>query len=77
VLEQAIALKPDFAQAHHNLGVARSRGGDSAGAVRAYRDALRCNPGDVSEAAHHLQRATAINPNDARVQELRRRLSGQ
>ena len=90
VLEQAIVLKPDFAQAHHNLGVARSRAGDSAGAVRAYRDALRCNPGDVgahvalaeeliragqhAEAAGHLQRASALEPSDPRVQELRERL---
>src|SRR6185503_20262505 len=48
VLERAIALKPDFAQAHSNLGYARSRSGDSAGAIRAYRDALRCNPGDAN-----------------------------
>src|SRR6185503_9767447 len=34
VLDQAITLKPDFAQAHSNLGYARSRAGDSAGAIR-------------------------------------------
>ena len=90
VLEQAIALKPDFAQAHSNLGYARSRAGDSAGAIRAFRDALRCNPGDVSfhislaeelsrggqsaEAIQQLDRAMALNPNDPRIRQLRDRL---
>jgi tetratricopeptide (TPR) repeat protein len=90
VLEQAIALKPDFAQAHSNLGTARSRLGDSAGAIRAYRDALRCSPGDVNtyfalaeelanagqvEAAkEQIQRAAAINPNDKRLPAARAQL---
>lgn len=90
VLEQTIALKPDFAQAHVNLGYARGRAGDSAGAIRAYREAIRCNPGDLSahialadelaragqrsEAVATLDRASAINPSDPRLQQLRARL---
>jgi tetratricopeptide (TPR) repeat protein len=90
VLEQAIALKPDFGQAHNNLAVARSRAGDAAGAVRAYRDALRCNPGDfnahmglaeglanagqLEEAKEHVERAAALNPNEPRVQKAREQL---
>lgn len=90
VLEQAIVLKPDFAQAHSNLGTARSRIGDSAGAIRAFRDALRCSPGDVNtyfalaeelanagqvEAAkEQIERAAAINPNDARLPAARAQL---
>ena len=90
VLGQAVALKPDFAQAHANLGHARSRMGDSAGAIRAYGDALRCNPGDVNshialaeelrlagkrdEAKQHLDRAEALNPKDPRIRQLRERL---
>jgi Flp pilus assembly protein TadD len=89
-LERAVALKPDFAQAHSNLGVARSRAGDSAGAIRAYRDALRCNPGDanahialaeelanageLNEAKEHIARATALNPKDSRLPAARAQL---
>jgi tetratricopeptide (TPR) repeat protein len=90
VLEQAIVLKPDFAQAHNNLGLARSRLGDSPGAIRAYRDALRCNPGDVNahfalaeelanagqvaEAREHVLRAAEINPKDPRLNAAREQL---
>src|SRR6185369_17948884 len=46
--ERALILKPDFAQAHYNLGLARARAHDSAGAIRSYREALRCSPGDAA-----------------------------
>jgi tetratricopeptide (TPR) repeat protein len=90
VLEQAVAIKPDFAQAHSNLGLARSRLGDSAGAIRAYRDVLRCSPGDVNahfalaeelansgqveQAREHVRHAAAISPNDARLPAARQQL---
>jgi cytochrome c-type biogenesis protein CcmH/NrfG len=83
VLEHALALKPDFAQAHSNLGLARSKSGDTAGAIRAYRDALRSTPGDVNlllnlaeelanagqleEAKQHVARAAALTPREPRV----------
>jgi Flp pilus assembly protein TadD len=89
-LERAIELKPDFAQAHLNLAAARARSGDSAGAIRAYRDALRCNPGDVNThmalaqelanagdlkgAADHVHRAAALSPNDPRIPQAREQL---
>ncbi len=86
----ATALKPDFAPAHHNLAIARAKGGDSAGAIRAYRDALRCAPGDVNtlfalaeelanagqlkEALECVNRAAAIAPRDPRVAKARKEL---
>src|SRR4030095_7234530 len=45
-LEEVIAMKPDFAQAHANLGMARSRMGEVQGAIQSYRQALRCSPGE-------------------------------
>ena len=88
--EKAIELKPDFAQAHLNLAVARARSGDSTGAIRSYRDALRCNPGDVNThmalaqelanagdpkaAAEHVQRAAVLSPNDLRIPQAREQL---
>lgn len=90
VLEQAVALKPDFAQAHHNLALARSRAGDAAGAIRSFRDALRCNPGDfnthlalaeelandgkVAEAKEEVNRAAVLSPNDPRIPKARQQL---
>ena len=89
-LERAVALKPDFAQAHFNLGRARSQAGDSAGSIRAFRDALRCHPGDINthialaeelanageveSAKRHVESATVLNPNDARVKRAREQL---
>lgn len=73
---QAADVKPDFAQAHFNRGVARSRAGDSVGAVASWREALRCSPGDArthqlladelarqgqeAEAAQHRERASRL-----------------
>ncbi|HMJ92268.1 MAG TPA: tetratricopeptide repeat protein, partial [Candidatus Acidoferrum sp.] len=90
VLEQAIALKPDFGSAHHNLGVCRSRTGNSAGAIRAFQDALRCTPGDVNtlfalaeelananqvpQAIECVKRAEALAPNDPRLATARKQL---
>jgi tetratricopeptide (TPR) repeat protein len=90
VLERVVQLKPDFAQAHMNLASARSKTGDSAGAIRAYNDALRCSPGDINThmglaeelanagdvkgAAEHVERASALNPNDPRLAEARKQL---
>ncbi len=90
VFEKAIALKHDFAEGHSNLAVARSRAGDGTGSIRAYRDALRCTPGDINmhmglaeelanageveEAQQHVKSAAALNPNDPRVQKAREQL---
>jgi tetratricopeptide (TPR) repeat protein len=45
LLEQAIAMKPDYAYAHNNLGAARLRMGDIAGAAACYTKALTLQPG--------------------------------
>jgi tetratricopeptide (TPR) repeat protein len=89
-LERAVALKPDFGAAHHNLGTARSRAGDGPGAIRAFRDALRCTPGDVNvlfalaeelanagqlpDAVDCVKRAEALSPQDPRLPAARQQL---
>lgn len=48
-LEEAVAVEPDLAAAHYNLGWVRSRLGDGSGAIAAYRDATaRQNPYPVA-----------------------------
>jgi Tfp pilus assembly protein PilF len=46
LFEVAITFAPEFSAAHANLGVARRRAGDIAGAFRAYRTALQIEPRD-------------------------------
>ena len=88
--ERAIALKPDFGPAHHNLGISRSKAGDGQGAIRAFRDALRVTPGDVNvlfalaeelanagqlpEAVDCVKRAEALAPQDSRLPAARQQL---
>jgi tetratricopeptide (TPR) repeat protein len=87
--ERAVVLKPDFAQAHYNLGLARARSHDSAGAIRSYREALRCSPGDAAthaalaeelilvghfdEALTHADRALAVETNHPKAKAARER----
>lgn len=87
VLQRVIAGKPDFAQAHANLALARSRAGDTTGAIRSYRDALRCRPGDApthlalaeelartgarKEAHDEIDLALQIDPKSERALKLR------
>jgi tetratricopeptide (TPR) repeat protein len=44
----ALMLQPDSPEAHHYLGVALEKRGDTAGATAAYQTALHLNPGDLS-----------------------------
>jgi len=44
--EEAVRLRPDFYEAHFNLGLLFARGNDFARSVGAYRAALRAKPGD-------------------------------
>jgi tetratricopeptide (TPR) repeat protein len=80
VLEQAVTLKPDFGTAHHNLGVARSHAGDSAGSIKAFRDALRCSPGDVNtlfalaEELANTGQTKKLAPNEPRLAKAREQL---
>jgi protein O-mannosyl-transferase len=44
-LERALRVKPDFADAHYNLGVALAGAGQLEAAVAQYRETLRLDPG--------------------------------
>jgi Flp pilus assembly protein TadD len=73
-------LKPDFADAQNNLGIALIQGGDKTGAETAFRGALIANPydagaranlgrllageGDWKQAAFQLQKAVQLQPAD-------------
>jgi FkbM family methyltransferase len=51
--QQALAIKPDFAEAHNNLGLTRAAQGSLDEAVAAYRRAIALKP-DFAEAHHNL-----------------------
>jgi tetratricopeptide (TPR) repeat protein len=42
--DEAIRLKPDYADAYNNRGIARRAGGDLAGALKDYDEAIRLKP---------------------------------
>jgi Tfp pilus assembly protein PilF len=79
-------LKPDFATAHYNLGIARIRSGDTAAAMLSFTNALRCHPGyvdahtalaeelrrlgDGAGAAEHVRRALELDPQNAKARRL-------
>jgi Flp pilus assembly protein TadD len=48
---RAIALKPSFASAHVNLGIALAQQGDTAGARAEFETALNLNPDDANARA--------------------------
>ena len=51
--EQAVAIAPDFAMAHYNLGLAQRTRGYLESAITAYETAIRLNP-DYAEAHQNL-----------------------
>jgi protein O-GlcNAc transferase len=57
--EQAIRLKPDYAEAHYNLGVALEQAGKVSEAIQHYREAVRIKP-DYIVAQNRLARWRAI-----------------
>ena len=77
-LEQAVAIRPDFAEAWADLGEARKNLFDDAGAVAAFRKAVELNPsdsvaqtrlgsklldaGNAAEAISHLADAVRLDP---------------
>jgi len=79
-LNQAVLLRPDFAEAWSDLGQARKSALDSAGALAAEKRAVELNPGDAIAqyrlgaeylrqeqpelAIEHLEQAYRLNPED-------------
>jgi tetratricopeptide (TPR) repeat protein len=64
---EAVALEPDLADAHHNLGNALAAGGDFAGAVAAFARALELIPGDPVTRAALLTARAALEDAAARA----------
>jgi Flp pilus assembly protein TadD len=56
--KEALRLKPDFAEAHNNLGTALHRMGRIEEAISQYQEALRLKP-ESEEARANLARTTA------------------
>jgi Flp pilus assembly protein TadD len=84
VLERVVGLRPEFARAHHDLGVLYSHEGRTAEAIAAYRKALALAPNALSEnglgavfaragelalAASHFEKAIALQPDYAPAYE--------
>jgi len=65
---EAIRLKPDYADAFNNRGVARSRGGDLKGAIGDYSEAIRLKP-DHADAFINRSRARRRNGDVAGADE--------
>lgn len=84
-LSVAAKARPDYFDAHYNLGLALARHEDFAGAVAEFRAAVRLNPkdanaeanlggalaaaGEFAEAKTHLERALALNPQNVLARE--------
>jgi tetratricopeptide (TPR) repeat protein len=77
-LAEAVHIEPAFAEAHHNLGLAREQAGDEAGALASCREAVRLKPavaryrvtlaallektGRTAEAANEYHQAARLDP---------------
>jgi len=57
--EEALRIKPDYAEAHYNLGVALYQAGRVSEAVEQFEQVLRINPNDV-EARNNLAHLQAL-----------------
>jgi tetratricopeptide (TPR) repeat protein len=89
----ALERKPDYPDAHYNLGHARLRLGDDAGAAEAFASAIRFRPayahartnlaklllkaGRREEAADQLRLSLALDPTDPEVQEMARQFDSR
>ena len=60
--QEAIRLKPDYAEAHSNLGTAFFQQGRADEAIRQYQEALRLKP-DFPDARRNLDLALATKAN--------------
>jgi tetratricopeptide (TPR) repeat protein len=81
MLQNAIALRPNYAEAHGNMGRALARKGDDLGAIAAYKRALALRPddinttlllgsaqadaGDIDEAIATMERAITHDPSSS------------
>ena len=77
--QEALRIKPDYAEAHNNLGIAFDKKGRIDDAINHYQEALRIEPdnaeahnnlgidlarkGNIDVAVKHFQKALQINPN--------------
>jgi tetratricopeptide (TPR) repeat protein len=84
-LQTALRSRPDYFDAHYNLGTALAMQNDFAGAIEQFRAAVRLNEQDANAQANlgaalaetgnwkdaraHLEKALAINPNLALARE--------
>ena len=59
---EVIRLKPDYAEAHNNLGTALGLGGQTDEAIREFQEALRLKP-NYAEARKNLIVALAAKAN--------------
>jgi tetratricopeptide (TPR) repeat protein len=57
--EQALRIKPDYADAHYNLGIALEQTGKIQEAIQHYEQALRIQP-DFVQAQSNLARVRAV-----------------
>ena len=57
-IEKALEIKPDYAEAHNNLGLALAEGGRTDEAITHYRKAMEIKPG-YAQAHHNLGVALA------------------
>ena len=78
---QAVALRPKNASAHHHVGIALGAGfGDSDGAIKAFRDAVRLDPENVktrNSLGHWLGEKGLLDESIAVFREAIRRIPGQ
>jgi tetratricopeptide (TPR) repeat protein len=81
--QEALRLKPDYAEAFYNLGVAFDQRGQVGEAIRRYQEAIRLKPeyadahnnlgidlyqqGGTNEAIRHFQEALRLKPDHAQI----------
>jgi tetratricopeptide (TPR) repeat protein len=66
---EAVRLRPDFAEAHNNLGLVLLQAGEDEGAIASLREAVRLSP-DYADARANLGAALTPTNADAAVAEL-------